>query len=753
MFRTKTIIHFKRRTLTVVFASILFLFIVPLLTSTQAAGLSTSPTGLIISLYTYPGTTWDQVAAAKKAHPSVPIIAIINPASGPGTSIDTKYVTGIQELKSAGVIVLGYVYTSYASRNMSSVIDDIDTYKKWYPVDGIKFDQMANTPGFESYYSNLTAYAKSQGFTFTVGNPGTDTIPSYIGTVDNMIIYEGPGLPTIPSLAGWHTSYDKSNFSAESFGISTLDEAAEFTESQYLGYMYITNDILPNPYDSIPPYLSTEVAVLDTSSTTAPRNLQATSGIGNATLVWQAPLSNGGSTITGYQIYRSTSSGTGTIYASIGNLTSFTDTLVTGGTKYFYKVSALNGTAYASPRSNEASAIPLSVSQPPTGLATPYVSPSQISISWQAPLNDGGSPITGYKIERSIDGGTTWNTIAPNVAPSPRWYSDYHLLASTTYTYRVSAINSIGTSSPSSTVSVTVSQPPTGLKATTVSPSQINLSCIAPTSNDGSAITGYKIERSTDGGTTWNTIVASTLHSWYSDYFLSASTTYTYRVSAINAIGTSLPSSTASATTSPATVSDPPRYLTPTVVSPSQINLSWWKPVNSGGSPITGYQIERSTDGGTTWNTIVANTGSALYINHYSNYFLSASTAYTYRVSTINAIGTSAPSSTASATTSPATVPDPPRYLNATVVSPSQINLSWWKPVNSGGSAITGYQIERSTDGGTTWNTIVANTGSAGYINYYSNIGLLPSTTYTYQVSAINAIGTSSPSGTVSATT
>ncbi|OLE41090.1 MAG: hypothetical protein AUG16_01375, partial [Thaumarchaeota archaeon 13_1_20CM_2_39_20] len=413
------------------------MFIVPLLTSTQAAGLSTSPTGLIISLYTYPGTTWDQVAAAKKAHPSVPIIAIINPASGPGTSIDTKYVTGIQELKSAGVIVLGYVYTSYASRNMSSVIDDIDTYKKWYPVDGIKFDQMANTPGFESYYSNLTAYAKSQGFTFTVGNPGTDTIPSYIGTVDNMIIYEGPGLPTIPSLAGWHTSYDKSNFSAESFGISTLDEAAEFTESQYLGYMYITNDILPNPYDSIPPYLSTEVAVLDTSSTTAPRNLQATSGIGNATLVWQAPLSNGGSTITGYQIYRSTSSGTGTIYASIGNLTSFTDTLVTGGTKYFYKVSALNGTAYASPRSNEASAIPLSVSQPPTGLATPYVSPSQISISWQAPLNDGGSPITGYKIERSIDGGTTWNTIAPNVAPSPRWYSDYHLLASTTYTYRV----------------------------------------------------------------------------------------------------------------------------------------------------------------------------------------------------------------------------------------------------------------------------------------------------------------------------
>ena len=204
-------------------------------------------------------------------------------------------------------------------------------------------------------------------------------------------------------------------------------------------------------------------------------------------------------------------------------------------------------------------------------------------------------------------------------------------------------------------VTATIPSAPTNLSATAVSPSQINLIWTAPTNNGGSAITGYKIERSTDGGTTWGTIVASTVNSWYSNSFLSANTTYTYRVSAINAIGTSLPSSTASATTSPATVPDPPRYLSATTVSPSQINLSWWTPVNTGGSAITGYKIERSTDGGTTWNTIVANTGSVLYINHYSNTGLLPSATYTYRVSAINAIGTSAPSSSASATTSPAT--------------------------------------------------------------------------------------------------
>src|SRR5438552_1986825 len=98
-------------------------------------------------------------------------------------------------------------------------------------------------------------------------------------------------------------------------------------------------------------------------------------------------------------------------------------------------------------------AVPL----PPMGLATPFVSSSQISISWFAPSNNGGSPITGYKIERSTDDGTTWNVIVANTASTRTWYSNYHLLGSTTYTYLVYSINSIGTSSPSSTVSATTS--------------------------------------------------------------------------------------------------------------------------------------------------------------------------------------------------------------------------------------------------------------------------------------------------------
>ncbi|MDE2589042.1 MAG: fibronectin type III domain-containing protein, partial [Patescibacteria group bacterium] len=71
-------------------------------------------------------------------------------------------------------------------------------------------------------------------------------------------------------------------------------------------------------------------------------------------------------------------------------------------------------------------------------------------------------------------------------------------------------------------------------------------------------------------------------------------------------------------------------------------------------------------------------------------------------------------SSLAKNTTLPiaATAPQPPTGLAATAMSSSQINLSWTAPSNNGGSAVTGYMIERSANGGTSWSTISSNTGT-----------------------------------------
>jgi hypothetical protein len=196
--------------------------------------------------------------------------------------------------------------------------------------------------------------------------------------------------------------------------------------------------------------------------------------------------------------------------------------------------------------------------------------------------------------------------------------------------------------------------------------------------------------------------------------------------------------------------SSTPQTLQAMTTSSSKIHLSWTTPANNGGSEITGYQIKSSTDAGSTWSTIDANTGSTT--TTYSDTGLNPSTTYTYRVSAINDIGTSRPSNTATASTpSDVTIASSSTELVATAISSSQINLSWTAPADDGGSEITGYDVERSPDNGNTWYTVIPNTGINNAA--YNDTGLSQSTTYTYRVSAINGIGTDSPSNTASATT
>jgi len=468
-----------------------------------------SQTGVMIALYTYPDSTWDVVAQAKSAHPSVPVVAIINPDNGPGSSRDANYVSGIQKLHAAGVVVLGYDATGYASNSASSVKSVMNTWKSLYNIDGIFFDEMANWSGEENYYSGLTSYAKSLGYTMTVGNPGTDTLSSYIGTVDNLMIYENPGLPPLSALQGWHTSYDKSNFSMIAFGVNSISTSFLSSASNYVGYIDLTNDVLDNPYDSVPSYFGTLVADLDTGSS--------------------------------------------------------------GPT----------------------------VPQAPTGLTANTISSSQINLSWTAPSNNGGSAITGYKIAQSTNGGSTWSTLVANTGASSTTYSNTGLTAGTTYTYRVSAINSVGTSTPSVTASatttsntnLTVPQPPTGLTSSVVSSSQIHLSWTAPSNNGGSAITGYKIERSSNGGTNWGTLISNSgsTGTTYSNTGLAANTTYTYRVSTINSVGTSTVSNTASATTLAAS-------------SGGTVSIAI-KSANLAGVSFTGMWVELHASNGTTLAT------------------------------------------------------------------------------------------------------------------------------------------------------
>ena len=132
-------------------------------------------------------------------------------------------------------------------------------------------------------------------------------------------------------------------------------------------------------------------------------NLQAVASNSTVTLTWTAPIDNGGSSITGYVVYRSFNSGGETVFASVSGTTYNDDGLV-NGVRYYYRVSAVNAVAEGQ-KSSEVSATPMAVLAPPNAI-TASPSNSSILLSWTPPANTGGSNASSYRIYR----GTSENT-------------------------------------------------------------------------------------------------------------------------------------------------------------------------------------------------------------------------------------------------------------------------------------------------------------------------------------------------------
>src|SRR5579862_5443439 len=129
-------------------------------------------TGVVIPMYVYPGTYWNQAIAAKNAHPAVPMLLIANVNNGPGGATDPVYVSYIAKARAAGIVVLGYVYTQYGKRAQSTVDAAMVKWYSVYHADGIFLDQMAsNDP---TYYRTVTHYAHAHSLPFVMGNPGVD---------------------------------------------------------------------------------------------------------------------------------------------------------------------------------------------------------------------------------------------------------------------------------------------------------------------------------------------------------------------------------------------------------------------------------------------------------------------------------------------------------------------------------------------------------------------------------------------------
>jgi len=225
-----------------------------------------APQSVAIPAYFYPVFPDPLWAQMENSVPTVSF-AIMNPASGPGAAPDLNYVSQIAATRAAGVKILGYVTSSYATQPLASVKAEIDNYYAWYSVDGIFIDETDNNCVTQPYYAELDTYTKAKGgLGMTVINPGTVAPECFVTAADVILNFEGSYMQYLAwSPLGWEASYDASHFWHLVYATDEVDmpDAVMRSQAYNAGYVYVTPDmLLPNPWDSLPgePYWSTELA-------------------------------------------------------------------------------------------------------------------------------------------------------------------------------------------------------------------------------------------------------------------------------------------------------------------------------------------------------------------------------------------------------------------------------------------------------------------------------------------------------------
>jgi subtilisin family serine protease len=404
----------------------------------------------------------------------------------------------------------------------------------------------------------------------------------------------------------------------------------------------------------------------------APTALTATGvSASSISLTWQDNASDE----AGYKVERRPSGGE---FAQVGvlgaNVTSWTNTGLTAGTTYDFRVRAYNamGNSYYS---NTTSGTTFPPPAAPSNLTAAALSTDSIGLSW----TDNSTSEQGFRIERSTDGVSF--LVLTNTAANATSYTSLYLQAGVTYWYRVRAFDGSGSSGWSNVASTTTFPPPaapTNLVATAASSSSISLTW----TDNATTETNYKVERSTDGVSFFQVVQIGANSTSYTNLYLNPGTTYWYRVKH-QGLASSAYSNVASAATFPPPAA--PSNLTATALSGTSIRLDW----TDNSSSEAGFKVERSTDGSSFLQVATVGANVATYTNNY----LSAGQAYWYRVRAYEGSANSDYSNVATNSTLPP--PAAPSNLAATAVSNSSIQLTWTDNSSTEG----GFKIERSTNG------------------------------------------------------
>ena len=381
-----------------------------------------------------------------------------------------------------------------------------------------------------------------------------------------------------------------------------------------------------------------------------------------------------------------------------------------------------------------------------------YDDDTETTITWNA-TSISDRPIHGYEyryadvdsgvtaVPTEVDWTSTGTTEKSVVLPS--------LTAGRYYAFEVRATNGAGNSGATALTTgftpATLPATPRDLDLTTPDDGQVHLDWEPSPDDGGSDLIRYEFMYD---GVAWETAggAASALNTAVLVSGLTPHREYTFKVRAVNAVGAGEAISGMKAPTGDLQAPSAPGKPTATVGN-QMVTLSWTTPVTDGGSDITKYQYQYEKLGVMGDWTDAVGLDLTEQVDGLEN-----GQNYRFRVRAENRVGPGEQSDWSDVVTPGATVPGPPRNLQATASDEGRgyVDLRWDAPLSDGGASITGYDY-KIDDGGWTSFSWLDNRDENGR-QYHRISGLVNGRTYTFQVRAVNSVGAGAASNGATAT-
>lgn len=222
---------------------------------------------ILVPAYFYPAGPgleyWDQMIEAAS---EVPIVAIVNPASGPGEQRDPNYEKIIKRAEQAGIKLVGYVSTRYAKRPAKEIKQDMDRWLEFYPtIQGFFMDEQATDEKLVEFYIQLSDHARSiLKKPLMVSNPGTVCEQDFFTkqVADIFCVFENKIPLKKFQLPEWTTKENAKRCYVLAYNVKSTDKMRQSLKQAFdagIGYVFITNDTGANPWDTLPDYWEKEV--------------------------------------------------------------------------------------------------------------------------------------------------------------------------------------------------------------------------------------------------------------------------------------------------------------------------------------------------------------------------------------------------------------------------------------------------------------------------------------------------------------